>query len=231
MTADPPEPASATPTTPPPTPRTQVKRLPELGVYDRETIAAVCDEALICHVGYATEAGPRVIPTIHVRIDDTLYFHGSAASRTLRSLQDGVDVSVCITLLDGIRFARSMFEHSMNYRSVVAYGRARPVTDPAELAVVARSITDHVAAGRSADARMPNEVELKQTLFLALLLDEASAKVSTGYSEEPPEDEALPVWAGVLPLHLVPGEPVAHPNLDPALPTPGYLTDYRRPRS
>jgi nitroimidazol reductase NimA-like FMN-containing flavoprotein (pyridoxamine 5'-phosphate oxidase superfamily) len=215
----------------PPTPRTQVKRLPELGVYDRDTIAAVCDEALICHVGYTTEAGPRVIPTIHVRIDDMLYFHGSAASRTLRSLQDGVDVSVCITLLDGIRFARSMFEHSMNYRSVVVYGRARPVTDAAELEVVARRITDHVAQGRSADARMPNESELKQTLFLVLPLDEASAKVSTGYSEEPPEDEALPVWAGVLPLHMVPGEPVAHPNLDPALATPEYLTDYRRPRS
>jgi len=215
---------------PPPTPRTQVKRLPELGVYDREAIAAICDEALICHVGYATDAGPRVIPTIHVRIDETLYFHGSAASRTLRSLKDGVDVSVCITLIDGIRFARSMFEHSMNYRSVVAYGRARHVTDPAELEVVARSITDHVALGRGSEARMPNAAELKQTLFLALPLDEASAKVSTGYSEEPPEDEALPVWAGILPLHQVPGEPTPHPNLDPSLPTPGYLTDYRRPR-
>jgi uncharacterized protein len=214
-----------------PSARTQVKRLPELGVYDRGAIAAICDEALICHVAYATDAGPRVIPTIHVRIDETLYFHGSAASRTLRSMQDGVDVSVCITLIDGIRFARSMFEHSMNYRSVVAYGRARPVVDPAELEVVARRITDHVAPGRSADARMPNEVELKQTLFLALSLDEASAKVSAGYSEEPPEDEALPVWAGVLPLRQVPGEPVRHPNLDPALPTPAYLTDYRRPRS
>ena len=214
----------------PPSPRTQVKRLPELGVYDRDTIAAICDEALICHVGYATEAGPRVIPTIHVRIDDTLYFHGSAASRTLRSLHDGVDVSVCITLLDGIRFARSMFEHSMNYRSAVVYGRATPVTDPAELELVAHAITDHVALGRGDDARMPNEVELKQTLFLALPLREASAKVSTGYSEEPPEDEALPVWAGVLPLHVVPGEPIPHPNLDPTLPTPEYLTDYRRPQ-
>jgi nitroimidazol reductase NimA-like FMN-containing flavoprotein (pyridoxamine 5'-phosphate oxidase superfamily) len=215
----------------PPSPRTQIKRLPELGVYDRAAVAAICDEALICHVGYTTDDGPRVIPTIHVRIDDTLYFHGSAASRTLRSLRDGVDVAVCITLIDGIRFARSMFEHSMNYRSVVVYGRARPVTDAAELERVARSITDHVAKGRAADARMPNEVELKQTMFLALPLDEASAKVSTGYSEEPPEDEALPVWAGILPLHQVPGEPVPHPNLDPALPTPGYLTDYRRPRS
>ena len=213
----------------PPTPRTQVKRLPELGVYDRDAIAAICDEALICHVGYATEAGPRVIPTIHVRIDDTLYFHGSAASRTLRSLRDGIDVSVCITLIDGIRFARSMFEHSMNYRSVVVYGRARPVTDRAELERVARSISDHVAEGRAGDARMPNDVELKQTMFLALPLDEASAKVSTGYSEEPPEDEALPVWAGILPLRTVTGEPESDPLNQPGLEVPGYVTGWRRP--
>ena len=213
---------------PPPTPRTQVKRLPELGVYDRDAIAGICDEALICHVGYATPEGPRVSPTIHVRIADTLYVHGSAASRTLRSLRDGVDVAVCITLLDGIRFARSMFEHSMNYRSVVVYGRARPVTDAAELERVARSITNHVADGRGEHARMPNDVELKQTMFLALPLSEASAKVSTGFSEEPPEDEALPVWAGVLPLHQVPGIPEPHPNLDPGIPTPDYVTDYTR---
>ena len=216
---------------PPPSPRTQIKRLPELGVYDRPAIDAICDEALICHVGYVDGDGaPRVIPTIHVRIDDTLYVHGSAASRTLRALKDGIDVSVCITLLDGIRFARSMFEHSMNYRSVVVYGRAREVTDPAELEVVARAVTDHVAQGRAGDARMPNAVELKQTTFLSLPLGEASAKVSTGHAEEPPEDEALPVWAGVLPLTLVPGVPEPHPTLDPALATPAYLTEYRRPR-
>jgi nitroimidazol reductase NimA-like FMN-containing flavoprotein (pyridoxamine 5'-phosphate oxidase superfamily) len=219
------------PPQPPPSPRTQVKRLPELGVYERAAIAAICDEALICHVAYVDGDGaPRVIPTIHVRIDDTLYFHGSAASRTLRALQDGIDVSVCITLLEGIRFARSMFEHSMNYRSVVVYGRAREVTDPGQLEIVARAITDHVAQGRAGDARMPNAVELKQTLFLALPLTEASAKISAGHSEEPPEDEALPIWAGVLPLRLVPGEPAPHPTLDPTIATPGYLTDYRRPR-
>jgi nitroimidazol reductase NimA-like FMN-containing flavoprotein (pyridoxamine 5'-phosphate oxidase superfamily) len=214
----------------PPTARTQVRRLPELGVYDRAAIDAICDEALICSVGTATEAGPRVIPTIHVRIGDTLYLHGSAASRTLRALRDGVDVAVCITLLDGIRLARSMFEHSMNYRSVVVYGRAREVTDPAELEVVARAITDHVAQGRAADARMPTPAELKQTLFLALPLDEASAKISTGHAEEPPEDEALPIWAGVIPLRQVPGEPEPHPNLDRSIPTPAYVTDYHRPR-
>ena len=213
----------------PPTPRTQVKRLPELGVYDRAAVHAICDEALICHVGYMSEGGPRVIPTIHVRIDDTLYLHGSAASRTLRSLRDGVDVAVCITLLDAIRFARSMFEHSMNYRSVVVYGRAREVTDPGELTLVARAISDHVADGRSRHARMPTDVELRQTLFLALPLEEASAKVSTGHSEEPDEDLALDIWAGILPLRQTPGEPEPHPLLRPGIPTPGYVTDYRRP--
>jgi nitroimidazol reductase NimA-like FMN-containing flavoprotein (pyridoxamine 5'-phosphate oxidase superfamily) len=214
---------------PPPSTRTQVKRLPELGVYDREAVGAICDEALICHVGYATHDGPRVIPTIHVRVGDTLYLHGSAASRTLRSLRDGVEVAVCITLVDGIRFARSMFEHSMNYRSVVVYGRAREVTDPTELSVVARAISDHVADGRGGDARMPTDVELRQTLFLAIPLAEASAKVSTGHSEEPDEDLALDIWAGVLPIRMVTGDPQPHPQLRPGIPTPGYITNYHRP--
>ena len=213
----------------PPSPRTQVKRLPELGVYDRGAVDAICDEALICHVGYATEGGPRVIPTIHVRIDDTLYLHGSSASRTLRSLREGIDVAVCITLLDGIRFARSMFEHSMNYRSVVVYGRAREVTDADELVVVARAISDHVAEGRSLHARMPTDIELKQTMFLAIPLDEASAKISTGHSEEPDEDLALDIWAGVLPLHQIAGDPEPHPLLRSGIPTPGYVEDYHRP--
>jgi hypothetical protein len=213
----------------PPTLRTQVKRLPELGVYDRATIDAVLDEALICHVGYTTDEGPRVIPTIHVRVDDTLYLHGSAASRTLRTLRDGVDVAVCVTIIDGIRFARSMFEHSMNYRSVVVYGTAREVTDPAELERVARSITDHVAEGRGADARMPNTAELKQTLFLALTLDEASAKVSMGFAEDPAPDYDLAVWAGILPVSQAYGEPQPDPVLREDIPTPGYVTDYQRP--
>jgi uncharacterized protein len=213
----------------PPSPRTQVKRLPELGVYDRATIDAVLDEALICHVGYTTDDGPRVIPTIHVRVDDMLYLHGSAASRTLRTLRDGVDVAVCVTIIDGIRFARSMFEHSMNYRSVLVYGRAREVTEPAELERVARSITDHVAEGRASDARMPNASELKQTLFLALPLGEASAKVSTGFAEDPAPDYDLAVWAGILPVSQAYGESQPDPVLRDDIATPAYITDYRRP--
>ena len=213
----------------PPTARTQVKRLPELGVYDPESIAAILDEALICHVGYSTEQGPRVIPTIHVRIGDVLYFHGSAASRTLKALRDGIDVSVCVTLIDGIRFARSMFEHSMNYRSVIVYGTAREVTDPAEVEVVARAITNHVAEGRGQDSRMPSAEELKQTLFLALPLAEASAKVSTGQAEDPEQDYAGTYWAGILPISQTYGNPIPDPLLKEGIPTPGYVTDYRRP--
>lgn len=213
-----------------PTPRTRVRRIPELGVYEREQVHAILDEALICHIAYTGEDGdPRVIPTIHARIGDTLYLHGSRASQTLRALRDGAHVAVAATIIDGIRFARSMFEHSMNYRSVVVYGEATEVTDAEELRVVFRTITDHVAQGRGDDARMPNDDELRQTLFLKIPLDEASAKVSTGQAEDPEADYELDVWAGILPLRTVPGEPIADPLNKPGVSTPAYLTDYRRP--
>ena len=213
-----------------PTPRTRVRRIPELGVYEREQLHSILDEALICHVAYMGEDDdPRVIPTIHARIDDTLYLHGSRASQTLRALRDGAHVAVAATLIDGIRFARSMFEHSMNYRSVVVYGEATEVTDADELRRVFRTITDHVAPGRGDDARMPNDEELRQTLFLKIPLDEASAKVSTGHAEDAEADYELDVWAGILPLRTVPGVPISDPLNKPGLPTPTYLTDYRRP--
>lgn len=213
-----------------PTPRTRVRRLPELGVYERERVNAILDEALICHVAYTGADGdPRVIPTIHARIGDTLYLHGSRASQTLRSLRDGAHVAIAVTLIDGIRFARSMFEHSMNYRSVIVYGEASEVSDSDELRTVFRAITDHVAQGRGDDARMPNDDELRQTLFMKIPLDEASAKVSTGQAEDAAPDYELDVWAGILPLHTVPGEPIADPRNKPGVPTPGYLTYYRRP--
>jgi nitroimidazol reductase NimA-like FMN-containing flavoprotein (pyridoxamine 5'-phosphate oxidase superfamily) len=213
-----------------PTPRTRIRRLPELGVYEREAMNSILDEALICHIAYTAEDGdPRVIPTIHARIDDTLYLHGSRASQTLRTLRDGANLAIAVTIIDGIRFARSMFEHSMNYRSVIVYGRAHEVTETEELKVVFRTITDHVAQGRGADARMPNDDELRQTLFLKLPLDEASAKVSTGQAEDPEADYALDVWAGILPLHTVPGAPIADPLNRDGVATPDYLTNYRRP--
>jgi nitroimidazol reductase NimA-like FMN-containing flavoprotein (pyridoxamine 5'-phosphate oxidase superfamily) len=215
---------------PSPSERTRVRRLPERGAYDRATIDAILDEALYCHVGYVDAEGrPRVVPTIHVRVDDTLYIHGSNASRTLRSLRDGAEVCVVATLLDGLVLARSAFHHSMNYRSVVVYGRGREVTDPDEKWTAQRALVDHVCAGRSEQARMPNQRELDQTTLLAIAVDEASAKLRTGPPKDDDEDLDLPVWAGVLPLHTVPGEPEPDPHLPPDLGPPANVTGYRRP--
>lgn len=213
-----------------PTPRTRVRRLPELGVYEREAVHAILDEAIYCHLAWVGADGdPRVIPTIHARIDETLYVHGSAASNTLRQVKLGVPIAIAVTLVDGIRFARSMFEHSMNYRTVIVYGRGVEVTDRHELERVFDAITDHVAPGRSSDARSPSDAELRQTTFVKVALDECSAKISEGFPEEPDEDLALDVWAGVLPLRTVTGEPIADPLLRPSIETPSYVTDYRRP--
>jgi nitroimidazol reductase NimA-like FMN-containing flavoprotein (pyridoxamine 5'-phosphate oxidase superfamily) len=213
-----------------PTPRTRVRRLPELGVYDRERVNESVDEAIYCHLAWGGEDDdPRISPTIHARVGDTLYVHGSSASSTLRAIKQGLPVAIAVTIVDGIRFARSMFEHSMNYRTVVVYGRAEEVTARGELAGVFDVITDHVAPGRSADARRPTDVEIKQTTFVKVALDECSAKVSEGFPEEPDDDLALDVWAGILPLNTVPGEPIPDPLLDGRTSVPGYVSDYRRP--
>lgn len=213
----------------PPSDRTRVRRLPERGVYGRDAIDAILDEALICHLAWVTEEGwPRVIPTIHARIGDTLYVHGSTASRTLRGVCDGREICVEVTLLDGLVLTRSAFHHSMNYRSVVVYGRAREITDPDEKFAGQRALVEHVAHGRAEDARMPNQRELDQTTLLAIEIVEASAKVRTGPPHDDKEDLELPVWAGVLPLHTVPGEPEPAPDLRPGLEPPAYVTDYRR---
>jgi len=214
--------------TEPPTERTRVRRIPERGVYERSEIDAILDEALICHLAYVKDGEPRVIPTIHARVGDTLYVHGSNASRTLRSTKGGAPVAAEVTLLDGLVLARSAFHHSMNYRSVVVYGRAREVTDPAEKFDAQRALVEHVVRGRAADARLPNQRELDQTTILAIPLDEASAKVRSGPPKDEEEDLALPVWAGVLPLRTVPGEPEPDPLLPSGIATPGYVSDYRR---
>jgi hypothetical protein len=212
----------------PPSERTRVRRLPERGVYDRERIDAILDEALICHLAYVEDGHPRVIPTIHARLGDTLYVHGSNASRTLRAAKGGAPVAVEVTLLDGLVLARSAFHHSMNYRSVVVYGQAREVADGGEKFEAQRALVEHVVRGRSADARLPNQRELDQTTILAVPLDEASAKVRTGPPIDEEEDLELDVWAGVLPLGLVPGEPEPDPLLPGGVPLPGYVKDYRR---
>jgi nitroimidazol reductase NimA-like FMN-containing flavoprotein (pyridoxamine 5'-phosphate oxidase superfamily) len=207
-----------------------VRRHPERGVYDRHAVDAILDESLICHLAWVTpDVEPRVIPTIHVRVDDTLYVHGSQASRTLRALRAGAQVCIETTILDGLVLARSTPKHSMNYRSVVVFGSPREVTDRAEMYIAQRALTEHVLPGRTADAREPNDREYKETAIFAVPLDDVSAKIRTGPPLDPDEDLDLAVWAGVLPLTTVAGEPVPDPQLTPGIETPEYVTGYRRP--
>src|SRR5256714_1696829 len=191
-------------TRPAPTPRTAVRRHPERGVYDRAAIDAILDESLICHVGFEVDGQPYVIPTIHARMGDDLYLHGSPASRMLRTIGEGIDVCVTVTLLDGLVLARSVYHHSLNYRSVLVLGRAREVTDPAEKLRAMEAVVEHVVPGRWADARRPTEKEIAGTSILALPLDEASAKMRNGPPKDNAADMELPGWAGVVPLRLGP---------------------------
>ena len=180
---------------------TRVRREPQRGVYDRETIEAILDEALFCHVGFEVDGQPYVIPTLHARLGDRLYVHGSSASRMLRRLGDGARICVTATLFDGLVLARSVFNHSVNYRSAVVFGTAR-LAEPDEKVSALRAFTEHLAPGRWDEARQPTATELKATSILWVPLDEASAKVRTGPPEDEPEDLDLPVWAGVVPVHL-----------------------------
>jgi len=211
-----------------PTERTQVKRLPKRGHYDSETIYSILDAGFVCHVGFAVDGQPYVIPTNYGRSGHTLYLHGSAASRMLKTLSGGVPVCVTVTLVDGLVLARSAFHHSVNYRSVVILGTAQLVEDPAEKMGALRIFTEHVMKGRWDDVRQPTEQELKATTVLALPLEEVSAKVRTGGPKDDDEDYALPVWAGVLPLETVARspEPDALRKNDP--PLPEYLKNYWR---
>lgn len=213
-----------------PTPRTTVRRLPSRGFYDRKTIAAILDEGLVCHVGFVADGQPFVIPTIYARRDDRLYLHGSAVSRMLRTLAGGVPVCVTVTIVDGLVLARSVFNHSMNYRSVVVLGTAA-VVEGEEKVEALETIAEHVAAGRWKEARTPSANELKATLVLSLPLDEASAKVRTGPPEDEDEDYALPHWAGVLPLSLVAGSAIPDPRLPAETAVPPSVLGWRRPRS
>jgi nitroimidazol reductase NimA-like FMN-containing flavoprotein (pyridoxamine 5'-phosphate oxidase superfamily) len=212
--------------------RTTVKRLPKRGVYERDRVDAILDEALICHVGFVHPDGhPVVIPTIHARRGDELYLHGSPASQLLRNAKRGTDVCVTVTLIDELVLARSAFHHSMNYRSVVVFGRAEEVTDTEEKREALLHIVEHVAPGRSTEARPPNAKELAGTLVLRLPLDEASAKVRTGPPIDDDEDLDLPIWAGVLPLLTSPAVPVPSPDLRVTVDVPTSVTAYRRPRA
>jgi uncharacterized protein len=209
-------------------PRTRVVRESQLAVYDRDAINHILDEAFLCHVGFAvnSESQPYVIPTSYGRVGDTLYIHGSAASRMLRNLDQGVPVCITVTLLDGLVLARSVFNHSMNYRSVVILGTATLVADPAEKLAALRALSEHIIPHRWDDSRQPNEKELKATSVLRLPINEFSAKVRTGPPIDDEEDYSFPTWAGVIPLKMTVDAPIRDQRCEQTLPL--YLQNYTR---
>jgi nitroimidazol reductase NimA-like FMN-containing flavoprotein (pyridoxamine 5'-phosphate oxidase superfamily) len=209
-----------------PTTRTSLRRLPERGHYDRGTVHSILDEGFICHVGFVVDGQPYALPTGYSRVGETLYLHGSSGSRL--GLRPGLDVCVTVTLLDGIVLARSVFHHSFQYRSVMVLGRTRLVTDPAEKDAALGALVEHFMPGRSADARPGSRRELAATAVLAVPLEEVSAKVRTGDPKDEEDDYGLPVWAGILPLTLTPGEPVPDSRLDPMIAVPPYVKEWRR---
>ncbi len=213
-----------------PTERTRVVREPHRGVYDRAAAYQILDEGFICHVGFVLDGQPFVIPTAYGRVGDNLYIHGSAASRMLRNLDKGISVCVTVTLLEGLVLARSIFNHSMNYRSVVVLGTAMAVAQPEEKLEALKSLSEHILPGRWAESRQPNEKELKATLVMRLPIEEFSAKVRQGPPIDDEEDYSFPTWAGVIPLEMVPGAPENDPRLDPKTPVPAYVRRYSRKR-
>jgi nitroimidazol reductase NimA-like FMN-containing flavoprotein (pyridoxamine 5'-phosphate oxidase superfamily) len=202
-----------------------VRRLPERGAYDEATILGILDSGLVAHLGFSTDDQPYVIPTIYGREGRTVFVHGSAASRLLRTLAGGTPMCLTVTLLDGLVLARSGFHHSMNYRSVVVLGRARVVEDREEKLRALDTIVNHVIPGRTSQVRGPSELELKATTVLALPIDEASAKIRTGPPKDDEDDYAWPCWAGVLPLGLRAGAPIADEKLLPGMVPPAVLSD------
>ena len=210
------------------TKRTTVKRIPTRGNYDREVINAILDEAFICHVGFVSQGQPYVIPTGFARIGDELMLHGSAASRMMRNLADGIDVCVTVTLVDGLVLARSAFNHSMNYRSVVILGRAEMVTDESEKNAALEAFTEHIIPGRWPEVRWPTPLELKATTVLRLPITEASAKIRTGDPVDDDEDYALNTWAGVIPLSIQSGVPIPDTKLTKDIAVPDHVLNYKR---
>lgn len=210
------------------TTKTTLKRLPERGKFDRETVYRILDEALVCHVGFVVDGQPFVIPTSYGRVGDTLYIHGSAASRMMRSLSGKIPVCITVTLIDGLVLARSAFHHSVNYRSVVVFGQAELVEDEQGKMSALAALTEHIVPGRWTEVRSPNAQELKATTVLAVPLEEVSAKVRTGDPKDDDEDMAIPVWAGQLPLVLTPGSPINDSLLAPGIELPDYVRNYNR---
>ncbi len=214
-----------------PTARTRVKRIPKRACYDRDAIYSILDTALVCHVGFAIGSQPYVIPTLHVRIADRLYIHGSAASRMLGAAAEGTPLAVTVTHIDGLVLARSAFHHSVNYRSAVILGAATLIADPAEKLVVMKGLIDHVAPGRWDHIRHPNEKELAATSVLSLPIVEASAKLRSGDPLDDEADYALPIWAGQIPIAATTLTPVFDARLDPSTPIPAHVAEYQLPGS
>jgi nitroimidazol reductase NimA-like FMN-containing flavoprotein (pyridoxamine 5'-phosphate oxidase superfamily) len=213
-----------------PTPRTTLKRRPQRGSHDLATIEAILDEAFLCHLAWQADGEPCCIPTVYARVGDVLYVHGAAGNRALRALRDGATACLVVTLVDGLVVSRSAFHSSVNYRSVVVYGRAFEVTDASEKQAAFRAIVESVIPKRFADVRPPAPKEIDQTLVLRIALVEASAKLRTGPPIEDEADYARPGWAGVLPLALQAGAPIDDPRLAPGTPAPDYVRHYERPR-
>lgn len=211
-----------------PTSRTRVVREPDRAVYDRETVYRILDEGFLCHVGFNVDGQPFVIPTSYGRKDANLYIHGSAASRMLRHMKERVPVCITVTLLDGLVLARSVFNHSMNYRSVVILAKATLVDDPEEKLAALRVLSEHILRGRWDDSRQPNDRELKATSVLRVPIEEYSAKIRTGPPIDDTEDYSFPTWAGVVPLEIKAGEPINDPRLDLDRPAPAYARNYNR---
>jgi nitroimidazol reductase NimA-like FMN-containing flavoprotein (pyridoxamine 5'-phosphate oxidase superfamily) len=212
----------------PVTARNRVRRMPKRGHYDRKTVHAIIDEAMVCHVAFAVDGVPTVIPTLHARLGDTLLLHGARTSRLLKHIADGYPVSVAITLLDGIVLARSVFHHSMNYRSVVLHGTGQLLESEEEKLAALEAFAEHIARGRWADARRPTRKELKATIVIAIPIEMAAAKIRSGPPLDDDADYSLPIWAGVLPLSLRPGTAIPDPRLGSDIDVPPYVRRYRR---
>src|SRR5713226_6856052 len=210
------------------TARTSLRRLPQRGAFDRESVNQILDEGFICHIGFAVDGQPFVIPTGYARVGGRLLIHGSQASRMLRTLGQGIEVCLTVTLIDGLVLARSAFHHSMNYRSVVVFGRAVVVDERKEKLAALRALSEHMIPGRWDDVREPSERELQLTTVLSLPLDEASARIRTGPPLDDEEDYGLPTWAGVIPLRLVANAPIPDPRLPAEIDPPPYALDYSR---
>ncbi|HEY0459293.1 MAG TPA: pyridoxamine 5'-phosphate oxidase family protein [Pyrinomonadaceae bacterium] len=210
------------------TARTKLKRIPKRGNFERASIYKILDEAFVCHVGFCANGQPVVIPTSFARIGDRLVIHGSAASRMMRALSDEIEVCVTVTLIDGLVLARSAFHHSMNYRSVVVFGKAKIVQDEREKYEALKAFTEHIVPNRWSEIRPPTKNELKGTTVLSLSLREASAKIRTGAPVDDEEDYEMDVWAGVLPIQLSTGAPVDDERLKDGIQPPPHVLNYSR---